>query len=89
VKSTANRSTARWVRALGLTGGGLALALSGALVPSATAEPGPAQGAGQSAGSWAESAYRGSVDVGSTSRTEPDSRSAGLGRAITRPITAA
>ncbi|MCK0117117.1 calcineurin-like phosphoesterase C-terminal domain-containing protein [Isoptericola sp. S6320L] len=42
---------------LGVTGGGLALVLSGALLPSASAAPG---GDGSS---WAESAYRGSVDV--------------------------
>jgi calcineurin-like phosphoesterase family protein len=58
VKSTATRSTTRWLRTLGLTGGGLALALTGALLPSATAAPG-----GQTGGSWAETAYRGSVDV--------------------------
>ncbi|WP_243401020.1 MULTISPECIES: calcineurin-like phosphoesterase C-terminal domain-containing protein [Isoptericola] len=40
-----------------MTGGGLALVLTGALLPSASAAPG---GDGSS---WAESAYRGSVDV--------------------------
>ncbi|MDR7385637.1 calcineurin-like phosphoesterase family protein [Promicromonospora iranensis] len=58
MKSTATRSTTRWLRTLGLTGGGLALALTGTLLPSATAAPG-----GQTGGSWAETAYRGSVDV--------------------------
>jgi calcineurin-like phosphoesterase family protein len=59
VKSTANRSATRWLRTLGLTGGGLALVLSGSLLPSATAVP----GGGQAGGSWAETAYRGAVDV--------------------------
>jgi calcineurin-like phosphoesterase family protein len=60
LKSTANRSTTRWLRTLGLTGGGLALVLSGALLPSAAAVPGHDQGGGDS---WAETAYRGAVDV--------------------------
>ena len=67
MKSTANRSITRPLRTLGLTGGGLALALAGALLPSATAAPGngpdAGQGAGSGTGSWAESAYRGAVDV--------------------------
>jgi hypothetical protein len=59
VKSTATRSTTRSLRTLGLTGGGLALVLAGTLLPSAAATP----GTGQGNGSWAESAYRGAVDV--------------------------
>lgn len=58
--STANRSTTRWIRTLGLTGGGLAL-VAGALLPTAAAAP--ASPAGPAGGSWAESAYRGGVDV--------------------------
>ncbi|PRZ05719.1 calcineurin-like phosphoesterase family protein [Isoptericola sp. CG 20/1183] len=57
MRSTASRSTSRTSRLLGVTGGGLALVLTGALLPSASAAPG---GDGSS---WAESAYRGSVDV--------------------------
>jgi calcineurin-like phosphoesterase family protein len=59
VKSTATRSTTRSLRTLGLTGGGLALVLAGTLLPSAAATP----GTGQGNSSWAESAYRGAVDV--------------------------
>lgn len=59
MRSTANRSTTRWLPTLGLTGGGLALVLTGALLPSATAAP----DAGRGDGSWAASAYRGAVDV--------------------------
>lgn len=59
MKSTANRSTTRRLRMLGLTGGGLALALTGALLPSATAAP----GSGPADGGWAATAYRGAVDV--------------------------
>lgn len=59
MKSTANRSATRWLRTLGLTGGGLALVFTGALLPSATAAP----GGGHTDGSWEKSAYRGAVDV--------------------------
>ncbi|MEU4361157.1 calcineurin-like phosphoesterase family protein [Promicromonospora sp. NPDC023987] len=61
--STANRSTTRSLRTLGLTGGGLALVLAGALLPSASAAPGAGHSTGHDTGSWAESAYRGAVDV--------------------------
>ena len=59
MKSTANRSTTHRLRTLGLTGGGLALLLTGTLLPAATASPGTGQGTAP----WAESAYRGAVDV--------------------------
>jgi calcineurin-like phosphoesterase family protein len=62
VKSTANRSATRWLRTLGLTGGGLALVLSGSLLPSATAVPGGGH-TESSWDSWERTAYRGGVDV--------------------------
>lgn len=66
MRSTASRSTFRTSRMLGLTGGGLALVLTGALLPSASAAPG---GDGSS---WAESAYRGSVDVVAGTDEDPE-----------------
>lgn len=57
MRSTASRSTTLSTRMLALTGGGLALVLTGTLLPSATAAPGAHDRP------WAESAYRGSVDV--------------------------